>query len=156
MMHSLDRRQLGISLACAVVMLAGGVLAQTPHKDTRRIGLMMAVSANDTEGQARVDAFRQGLQEAGRADVSIDISWYDGSFQGTPEIELDVHDRIGGGDGFASGLIYGFLRGEGAGAALKLGWAHGALLTTYPGDITMARLEQVRALAQGAGARVVR
>jgi putative ABC transport system substrate-binding protein len=42
---------------------------------------MMAVSANDTEGQARVDAFRQGLQEVGRADVSIDISWYNGSFQ---------------------------------------------------------------------------
>lgn len=84
MMHPWDRRQLGISLACAVVMLAGGVLAQTPHKDTRRIGLMMAVSAGDAEGQARVDAFRQGLREAGwnaGSDVSVDIAWYNGNFQ---------------------------------------------------------------------------
>jgi 2-dehydro-3-deoxygluconokinase len=53
-------------------------------------------------------------------------------------------------------LIYGLLTGESPEAALKLGWAHGALITTYPGDISMARLEQVRALAQGGGARVVR
>jgi 2-dehydro-3-deoxygluconokinase len=84
------------------------------------------------------------------------ILWYDGAFHETPEMELDVYDRIGGGDGFASGLIYGLLAGESPEAALRLGWAHGALLTTYPGDITMARLEQVRALAQGGGARVAR
>jgi len=53
-------------------------------------------------------------------------------------------------------LIYGLLSGEAPDDALKLGWAHGALLTTYPGDITMARLDQVRALAKGGGARVSR
>jgi 2-dehydro-3-deoxygluconokinase len=84
------------------------------------------------------------------------LLWHEGEFFETPEIELDVHDRIGGGDGFAAGLVYGFLRGEPPDLALRLGWAHGALLTTYPGDITMARLEQVRALAQGGSARVVR
>jgi 2-dehydro-3-deoxygluconokinase len=84
------------------------------------------------------------------------LLWYDGSFHETPEIELDVHDRIGGGDGFAAGLVYGFLHGEPPGMALRLGWAHGALLTTYPGDVTMARLEQVRALAEGGSARVIR
>jgi 2-dehydro-3-deoxygluconokinase len=84
------------------------------------------------------------------------LLWYDGQFFETPELELDVYDRIGGGDGFAAGLIYGLLAGEAPELALKLGWAHGALLTTYPGDITMARLEQVRALAEGSGARVVR
>ncbi len=84
------------------------------------------------------------------------LLWYDGKFHETPELELDVHDRIGGGDGFAAGLIYGFLTGEAPELALRLGWAHGALLTTYPGDITMARLEQVRALALGGSARVVR
>jgi 2-dehydro-3-deoxygluconokinase len=84
------------------------------------------------------------------------LLWYDGRFYETPELELDVYDRIGGGDGFAAGLIYGLLSSEAPDAALKLGWAHGALLTTYPGDISMARLEQVRALAQGGGARVVR
>jgi len=84
MMHTLNRRQLGILLACAAMIPGGGVPAQTPDKGTRRIGLMMAVSASDTEGQARVDAFRQGLQEAGRGaggNVSVDIAWYNGSFQ---------------------------------------------------------------------------
>ncbi len=84
------------------------------------------------------------------------LLWYDGEFQETPTLDLDVHDRIGGGDGFAAGLIFGLLTGESPEMALRLGWAHGALLTTYPGDITMARLDQVRALAQGSGARVVR
>ena len=84
------------------------------------------------------------------------LLWYDGKYYETPEMELDVYDRIGGGDGFAAGLIYGLLSGESPDDALRLGWAHGALLTTYPGDVSMARLEQVRALAQGGGARVVR
>jgi 2-dehydro-3-deoxygluconokinase len=81
---------------------------------------------------------------------------YEGEFFESDECELDVYDRIGGGDGFAAGLIYGLLSGEAPRDALQLGWAHGALLATYPGDITMARLEQVRALAGGSGARVIR
>jgi 2-dehydro-3-deoxygluconokinase len=84
------------------------------------------------------------------------VLWCDGKFHETEEMDLDVYDRIGGGDGFASGLIYGLLNGESPEASLRLGWAHGALLTTYPGDISMARLEQVRALAKGGGARVAR
>jgi 2-dehydro-3-deoxygluconokinase len=84
------------------------------------------------------------------------VMWYDGAFHETPTCELDVHDRIGGGDGFAAGLVYGFLTHQPPELALRLGWAHGALLTTYPGDITMARLEQVLALAKGGGARVLR
>jgi len=84
------------------------------------------------------------------------IMWYDGKFYESEECELDIHDRIGSGDGFAAGLIYGLLSGAAPEIALKLGWAHGALLTTYPGDITMARLDQVRAMAEGRGARVAR
>jgi len=84
------------------------------------------------------------------------IMWYDGAFFETDAYELDVHDRIGSGDGFAAGLIYGLLTHQPPDLALKLGWAHGALLATYPGDVTMARLEQVLALARGGGARVVR
>jgi 2-dehydro-3-deoxygluconokinase len=67
-----------------------------------------------------------------------------------------VVDRVGGGDGFAAGFIYGLLSGEPPEQALKLGWAHGALLTTFPGDTTMATLDQVRAFAQGASARIQR
>jgi 2-dehydro-3-deoxygluconokinase len=84
------------------------------------------------------------------------VLWYDGRMHESPECELEVYDRIGSGDGFGAGLVYGFLTGLAPEKSLRLGWAHGALLTTYPGDITMARLEQVQAFAEGQGARVVR
>jgi 2-dehydro-3-deoxygluconokinase len=67
-----------------------------------------------------------------------------------------VYDRIGGGDGFASGLIYGLLNERSPEDAVKLGWAHGALLTTTPGDTTMVTVEQVEAFAKGGSARVQR
>jgi 2-dehydro-3-deoxygluconokinase len=84
------------------------------------------------------------------------VAWVDGKTCTAPTIELDVIDRVGGGDGFAAGFIYGLLNGESPEEALKLGWAHGALLTTFPGDTTMATLEQVRAVAQGGSARIQR
>lgn len=84
------------------------------------------------------------------------VMYYDGQFYESPQCELDVYDRVGGGDGFASGLMFGLLTGEEPEPALRLGWAHGALLTTYPGDVSMARLEQVRRLAQGGSARIQR
>jgi 2-dehydro-3-deoxygluconokinase len=73
-----------------------------------------------------------------------------------PTCELDVYDRVGGGDGFSAGFFYGFLAGEAPAYALKLGWAHGALVTTFPGDTTMATLDQVRSLASGGSARIQR
>ncbi|MEM6798090.1 MAG: PfkB family carbohydrate kinase, partial [Planctomycetota bacterium] len=73
-----------------------------------------------------------------------------------PTMSLDVIDRIGGGDGFASGLIYGTLADAAPERALRLGWAHGALLTTYPGDVSQASLAEVEALADGGSARVQR
>jgi 2-dehydro-3-deoxygluconokinase len=84
------------------------------------------------------------------------VLWYDGRYYESEECELDVYDRIGSGDGFAAGLIYGLLTDQSPERALRIGWAHGALLTTYPGDISMARLDQVLAMAEGRGARVVR
>jgi 2-dehydro-3-deoxygluconokinase len=84
------------------------------------------------------------------------VAWIDGQNYVSPTCQLDVFDRVGGGDGFASGLFYGLLTGEPEQAAVNLGWAHGALLTTYPGDTSMATLEQVRAFAQGASARIQR
>ncbi|MCL1931778.1 MAG: PfkB family carbohydrate kinase, partial [Treponema sp.] len=70
--------------------------------------------------------------------------------------ELDVYDRIGGGDGFAAGLFYGLLSGKDPEEALRLGWALGALLTTTPGDTAMVGQEQVEALAKGGSARIQR
>jgi 2-dehydro-3-deoxygluconokinase len=84
------------------------------------------------------------------------VAWIDGKSYTAPNCELDVLDRVGGGDGFASGFFYGLLTGEPEEEAVKLGWAHGALLTTFPGDTTMATVEQVRAFAKGGSARIQR
>ncbi|MBV9927428.1 MAG: sugar kinase [Acidobacteria bacterium] len=84
------------------------------------------------------------------------VAWVDGETYVSPTAELDVLDRVGGGDGFASGFFYGLLTGESPEESLKLGWAHGALLTTFPGDTTMASVEQVRAFAKGGSARIQR
>jgi 2-dehydro-3-deoxygluconokinase len=84
------------------------------------------------------------------------VAWIDGKTYLAPTVELDVLDRVGGGDGYAAGFFYGLMNGEAPEDAVKLGWAHGALLTTFPGDTTMATLEQVRALAQGGSSRIQR
>ena len=84
------------------------------------------------------------------------VAWIGGETYLSPTCELDVFDRVGGGDGFASGFFYGLMSGEAPEQAVRLGWAHGALLTTFPGDTTMATLEQVRAFAQGGSARIQR
>jgi 2-dehydro-3-deoxygluconokinase len=84
------------------------------------------------------------------------VLWLNGQRYVSPTCALDVIDRIGGGDGFAAGLIYGLIAGRSPEEALRLGWAHGALLTTFPGDVTMAKLEEVEALAKGGTARVQR
>lgn len=84
------------------------------------------------------------------------VAWIDGKTYSAPTAELDVYDRVGGGDGFAAGFIYGLLSNESPEEAIKLGWAHGALLTTYPGDTTMASIDEVRAFAKGGSARIQR
>ncbi len=84
------------------------------------------------------------------------VLWHDGKEYIAPTAELDVIDRIGGGDGFASGLIYGLIDGCAPEEALKLGWAHGALLTTFTGDVSRASLAEVEAFAEGGTARVQR
>jgi 2-dehydro-3-deoxygluconokinase len=84
------------------------------------------------------------------------VAWLNGKTYIAPTAELDVYDRVGGGDGFAAGFIYGLLTGETPEEAVKLGWAHGALVTTFPGDTTMATLSQVRDFAKGGSARIQR
>lgn len=84
------------------------------------------------------------------------VAWVNGEAVFAPTTELNVLDRVGGGDGFASGFIYGLLNGETPQQAINLGWAHGALMTTFPGDTTMATLDQVVAFASGGSARIQR
>ena len=84
------------------------------------------------------------------------VAWVNGHHVHAPTCELTVLDRVGGGDGFASGFIYSLLNGESPEQAIRMGWAHGALMTTFPGDTTMATLEQVKAFAAGGSARIQR
>jgi len=95
------------------------------------------------------------VRSSNRHDWSA-VAWINGFTHAAPTAELDVLDRVGGGDGFASGFFYGLLNGETPEEAVRLGWAHGALITTFPGDTTMATLPQVRAFAQGGSARIQR
>jgi len=84
------------------------------------------------------------------------VAWVDGKTYQAPTAELDVVDRVGGGDGFAAGFFYGLLTGASPDEAVKLGWALGALLTTFPGDTSMASLNEVQAFAKGGSARIQR
>ena len=84
------------------------------------------------------------------------VAWVNGRTFQSPTAELDVLDRVGGGDGYAAGFFYGLLSGATEQEAVNLGWAHGALLTTFPGDTSMATVEQVKAFAKGGSARIQR
>jgi 2-dehydro-3-deoxygluconokinase len=85
------------------------------------------------------------------------ICYHQGNFvQATEREDLEILDRVGGGDSFASGLIYGFLSGRDAKWAVECGAAHGALAMTTPGDTSMATLAEVLRLMKGAGARIER
>ena len=85
------------------------------------------------------------------------ICYHDGKFyQASNRENLEIYDRVGGGDSFASGLIYGFLTGQGPQWAVDCGVVHGALAMTTPGDTTMATLKEVTQLMRGAGARIAR
>jgi 2-dehydro-3-deoxygluconokinase len=77
-------------------------------------------------------------------------------YQSQTRVDLEIYDRVGGGDSFASGLVYGFLTGRGAQWAVECGAAHGALAMTTPGDTTMATLSEVERVMKGGGARVAR
>ena len=85
------------------------------------------------------------------------ICYCDGAFYEAKQREnLEILDRVGGGDSFASGLIYGFLTGQGPQWAVECGAAHGALAMTTPGDTSMATLKEVVQAMKGAGARIAR
>jgi len=85
------------------------------------------------------------------------IVWHDGQFyESLPFPDMEILDRVGGGDSFASGLIYGFLSSGDPQKAVNYGAAHGALAMTTPGDTSMATVKEVEKIMGGGGARVVR
>ena len=98
----------------------------------------------------------RGVKTASINDWSA-ICWYNGEFHQAMEMkDLAIYDRVGGGDSFASGLIYGFLEWQDAEKAVRCGCAHGALAMTTPGDTSMASKAEVEKLMAGGSARVVR
>jgi 2-dehydro-3-deoxygluconokinase len=98
----------------------------------------------------------RGVHTAIKNDWSA-ICWHDGAFYESRKYpELDILDRVGGGDSFASGLSFGFLSQNDPQAAVEYGAAHGALASTTPGDTSMATRKEVEKLMKGGGARVVR
>ena len=84
------------------------------------------------------------------------ICWHEGEFYEVAQKDVEILDRVGGGDSFASGFIYGLLAGKDPQWALECGVAHGALAMTTPGDTTMATFAEVMRAMKGAGARIDR
>jgi 2-dehydro-3-deoxygluconokinase len=116
---------------------------------------MIGAVLKDFPFQAVATTLRQA-KTATRNDWGA-ICYHDGKFhQATQRDDLEILDRVGGGDSFASGLIYGFLTGKDAQWAVECGAAHGALAMTTPGDTSMATLKEVLQAMKGGGARISR
>jgi 2-dehydro-3-deoxygluconokinase len=130
------------------------VAAKSKLDSSAFIGMMDKVSKKHPQIKVVATTLRE-VHSTNRHSWSA-VAWIDGKTCNAPTCELDVVDRVGGGDGFAAGFFYGLLNGETPEQAVKLGWAHGALLTTFPGDTTMSTLEQVIELAKGSSARIQR
>ena len=84
------------------------------------------------------------------------IAYHEGTFHEIPQRDVEILDRVGGGDSFASGFIYGFLQGKDPAWALGCGVAHGALAMSTPGDTSMASLSEVLRAMAGPSARIDR
>jgi 2-dehydro-3-deoxygluconokinase len=130
------------------------VESQSKLDPTAFFGMMESVAQELPNVKAVATTLRE-VESTNRHRWSA-VLWADGKTYQAKEAQLDVLDRVGGGDGFASGLIYGLLSGKDPQTALNLGWAHGALLTTFPGDTTMATISQVEDFAAGGSARIQR
>ena len=135
--------------------IAGPEVAATSKLDSSAFfGMIDRVVAQHPQVKVVATTLRE-VHSTNRHSWSA-VAWIGGQNLVAPTCELDVSDRVGGGDGFSSGLFYGLLTGASPEESLRLGWAHGALLTTYPGDTTMATLDQVKAFAKGGSARIQR
>jgi 2-dehydro-3-deoxygluconokinase len=136
----------------------GIALPETGHGPSLDPGAFGAVIERVVDRYPNVKLVATTLREVSSASRHrwSAVVWSQGKLYVAPTVELDVYDRVGGGDGFAAGLFYGLLKGTDIHEAVRLGWAHGALLTAFPGDTTMATLAQVEALATGGSARIQR
>lgn len=133
-----------------------GVDANLSALDPERFGHMMEKVSTTYPNIRLIATSLRGVRSATRNDWSA-VCWADGSLvRGREFPDLEILDRVGGGDSFASGLIYGLLSGHDLATALEYGIAHGALVMTTPGDTSMATLAEVESLVGGGSARVQR
>jgi 2-dehydro-3-deoxygluconokinase len=124
--------------------------------DPRNFEAMMEKVASEFPQLAAIGVTLRHAKTATLNDWGA-ICYYDGHFYHAPTREnLEIYDRVGGGDSFASGLIYGFMMGKEAQWAVECGAAHGALAMTTPGDTSMATLEEVMQVMQARTARIAR
>ena len=125
--------------------------------DTAAFRKMLELAAQEFPNFAGVATTLRTVHSATVNDWSA-IAWSPvaGFVEATPRPGLEVFDRVGGGDSFASGLVFGLLESDDLQRAVEIGAAHGALAMTTPGDTSAATLAEVEALVRGAGARVKR
>lgn len=126
------------------------------HLDVRAFQAMIETAVRTYPNFKVVGTTLRAAKSATRNDWGA-IAWADGKFYSSREYpDLEIFDRVGGGDSFASGLIYGLLTTGDPQQSVEYGAAHGALAMTTPGDTSMASLKEVEALLRGGGARVQR
>ena len=124
--------------------------------DPAGFGRMIEAVVADYPNLAVVATTLRNARTASRNDWGA-VCWSDGRLhEARNRLDLEILDRVGGGDSFASGLVYGFLAGKGAQAAVEYGAAHGALAMTTPGDTSMVTLAEVERVMRGGTARVSR
>lgn len=125
--------------------------------DAAHFGAMIERVSQEYPGFKVIATTMRGVRTASVNDWGA-VAWSaaDGLVQATQRDGLEILDRVGGGDSFASGLVYGLLTGESLQTCVDYGAAHGALAMTTPGDTSMATLKEVRKLAGGGSARVDR
>ncbi|MDW8261702.1 MAG: PfkB family carbohydrate kinase, partial [Phycisphaerales bacterium] len=135
---------------------AEGVDVEKGQLDTRAFKQMVERVVKDFPNVKVVGTTLRGVKTATVNDWSA-IMWADGTFYDGPTMpDLEIEDRVGGGDGFASGFTYGFLTGKDAQTCVNLGVAHGALLMSTRGDTSQIELEELLHVAAGGSARIKR
>jgi 2-dehydro-3-deoxygluconokinase len=133
-----------------------GLDANRSQLDPENFRAMIAAAVARFPNFSAVATTLRNARTANRNDWGA-VLWHDGAFhRATARADLEILDRVGGGDSFASGLIYGFLADKGAAASVEYGAAHGALAMTTPGDTSMASLKEVEKAMTARGARVER
>jgi 2-dehydro-3-deoxygluconokinase len=133
-----------------------GVDVEKGELDTTAFKKMVEKVVKDYPNIKVVGTTLRGVKTAGINDWSA-IMWHEGTFyEGLSFPGLEIEDRVGGGDGFASGFTFGFLNGSDPQTCVNTGVAHGALLMTTRGDTSMITLEELKHVAAGGSARIKR